>query len=68
MFIQETNQLLIIERGSTITATDLNDDDSEGDQDNGYDSLENYASNNSNDAWWFIPRCLKHVYEHVAYD
>jgi hypothetical protein len=50
MFIQETNQLLIIERGSTITATDLNDDDSEGDQDNGYDSLENYASNNSNDA------------------
>jgi hypothetical protein len=46
----------------------LNDDDSEGDQDNGYDSLENYASNNSNDAWWFIPRCLKHVYEHVAYD
>jgi hypothetical protein len=46
----------------------LNVDDSEGDQDNGFDSLEDYASDNSNDAWWFIPKCLKRVYEHVACD
>jgi hypothetical protein len=46
----------------------LNVVDSEGDQDNGFDSLKDYASDNSNDTWWFIPRCLKRVYEHVAYD
>jgi hypothetical protein len=45
----------------------LNVDDNEGDQNNGSNSLEDYASDNSNDAWWFISRCLKCVYEHVAY-
>ncbi len=59
---------LLLQEGFTVIAIDLNVDDSEGDQDNGFDSLKDYASDNSNDTWWFIPRCLKHVYEHVAYD
>jgi hypothetical protein len=48
--IQETNQLPTITRGSTISATNFNVDDSEGDQNNGSNSLEDYASDNSNDA------------------
>ncbi len=48
--IQETNQLPTIAAGFTVNAIDLNADDSEGDQDNGFDSLEDYASGNSNDA------------------
>jgi hypothetical protein len=68
MSIQKTNQLSTIAWGSTICTTNLNVDDNEGVQDNGYNSLEDYALNNSKVAWWFIPRCLKLVYEHVAYD
>jgi hypothetical protein len=50
MFIQETNQLPTIVGGSIICVTYLNVDDNEGDQDNGYDNLEDYVLNNSNDA------------------
>jgi hypothetical protein len=50
VFIQKTNQLPTIVRWSIVSVTCLNVDDSEGDQENGFDSLENYASNNSNDA------------------
>jgi hypothetical protein len=48
--IQKTNQLPTIARGFIVNAIDLNADDNEGDQDNGFDSLEDYASENSNDA------------------
>jgi hypothetical protein len=48
--IQETNQLPNIAGGFIVNAIDLNADDSEGNQDNGFDSLEDYASDNSNDA------------------
>jgi hypothetical protein len=48
--IQETNQLPTIAAGFTINAIDLNANDNEGDQDNGFDNLEDHASDNSNDA------------------
>jgi hypothetical protein len=38
-----------LQEGFTVIAIDLNVDDSEGDQDNGFDSLKDYASDNSND-------------------
>jgi hypothetical protein len=41
---------LLLQEGFTINAIDLNVDDNEADQDNGFDSLEDYASDNSNDA------------------
>jgi hypothetical protein len=41
---------LLLQEGFLVNAIDLNVDDSEGDQDNGFDTLKDYASNNSNDA------------------
>ncbi len=35
---------LLLQEGFTVNAIDLNVDDSEGNQDNGFDSLEDYAS------------------------
>jgi len=49
LYKKQISYLLLLE-GFIVNAIDLNVVDSEGDQDIGFDSLEDYASNNSNDA------------------